>query len=58
MLNTEKNKLHNKSMRITRDAALLLLLYISLSNAVTLCTFRKILGPTVTKKRPLGAVIV
>jgi hypothetical protein len=45
-------------MRIMRDIAMLLLLCIPASNAVTICTFIKILGPPTTKKRPLGTVIV
>jgi len=46
-------------MRIMMDVAMLLLLMcIPLSNAVTICTFKRILGPPTTKKRPLGTVIV
>jgi hypothetical protein len=41
-------------MRIMRDGALLLC--IPLSNAVTVCTFKKILGLPTTKRRPPGTV--
>jgi len=37
---------------------MMMLLCVPLSNAVTICTFKKILGPPTTTKRPLGTVIV
>jgi len=58
MIDTVMRQLRDKGMRIMRDVAMLLLLCIPLSNAVTICTFKKILGPTTTKKKPLGTVIV
>lgn len=58
MINTVRSQLRNKDMRIMRDVAMLLLLCIPLSYAVTICTFKKIVGPPTIKKRPLWTVIV
>jgi len=57
MNKTKRSQLRKKAARILRDVAMLLLC-IPPSNAVTVCTFKKILGPLTTKKRPLGTVIV
>jgi hypothetical protein len=51
MVNTEKVKLHIRAVKITRDAAILVILLRPIRNAVTFCILEKTRDLTTTEER-------